>query len=180
MSSIAFNLFWKCLCMDPDFLHHYRTGCRPCRPASQIAPRELSDCTERLAPHWLLLNCRVWLTDWQSLLKGKEWTPTRAPAISLLVKLAATLHYYPPTTENIDNPASCQCQCFTSEEGACWRLPVLLHCWQSFSEEPFPNQMCANHTVRTFAWENRIQCVSLKKQNKAASSKNLPKLILLV
>ena len=52
------------------------------------------------------LNCysSVWLTDCQSLLKGKEWTPTRAPAISLLVKLAATLNYYPATTENIGNP----------------------------------------------------------------------------
>ena len=79
------KMFWCQLTfvLDPyysDCPHHYGTGCRPCRPASQIAPRELSDCTLGRPPRVVLtLHCRVWLTDCQSLLKGKEWTPDPSP-----------------------------------------------------------------------------------------------------
>ena len=119
--------------------------------------------------NWVIVQSRVWLTDCQSLLKGKEWTPTRAPAISLLVKLAGALHHYPPTPENIDNSSQCQ---YPKE-----RLPVGVTCWH-FLHGTIRKPDQVQNTMRTFWWGKKRLGLSLwrwrsKKKLKDSNSKTI-------
>ena len=107
--------------------------------------------------NWVIVQSRVWLTDCQSLLKGKEWTPTRAPAISLLVKLAGALHHYPPTPENIDNSSQCQ---YPKERCHLLALSTWDHQKTRSSAKHNENFLMGEKKTRT-------QFVALKKPKKA-------------